>query len=1012
MRKNRVLAIIMAVLMMVTLLPSMVFAAEVPSGALDGTLKIKGSASVGSTLSADLSQIKPTGVTSEYVSFSWSLKDGDLLTEVGTGKSYKVDEKAQGLPIVLKITGKEDKGITGSLTATSGKVAVAKERKSSDSKKKETKSEETSASAEKKETETADTSSVDQSDEKQNNEAQNSADQSNVEQNDDAQNSDDQSNVEQDDDAQNSNDQSNVEQDNDAQNSDDQSGSEETEEPTQNEDGTDSQDSETTDASTEEKEQTTENTETPAETKELTYSATVSTEDGSGVINFGSVEEDYTEVPEAQYVSITNNGTGDLNFKSLAPEHFMVQDINGEPLKAGETTTAFVQPREGIAAGEYKDTITYETEEGVKVSFEADFTVTAKKEDTSDTEEKSDSEETQDPEEKDDQPETPEAVYKLGVDNSELSFETLKEGYENIEETCTVTVRNEGTAAVTLIQPASDYFGIAPATSVETDGDIQLEAGGEQTFTVQPKLGLSAQDDPYTEELVFSTKEDKTATVAVNVQVSVEKDASEEVPSVSVDTSNVDFGSLEQGYGEAPETQTITLTNTGKEAIRLDQPTADNYEVGTISAEVINPGESATFTLQPKTGLAAGDYNEKISVKDVDGNELAAVEVIFAVTEPQPVYDLSIDPESLEFDSSEEGYKDVPAEQTVTVTNTGNTSITLQQPESKYYTVGNLSETEIAAGSCATFTVQPKSGLTKGEYLEDISVPNSGNVECYVNAHFSVTKKTDDNSNNLTGIKKPSDITDIPNGTEKSQKALKLPSTVKITTTKGEQKAKVKWDVKGCSYNPASVDRQTFNVKGTVTLPDGVKNPDNISTVIAVSITVNAYKGTEVKESENKITGIDANGKYDTNSKITFTAVGAGMNNESPKKGDTRYLPGSWKITETRTWDAAPYTATFRVSKAGQYTLSVTFKQQKYNGSKWENTGSESSQKVTFKVSQAATVTTAATATPKPKPTVTGTNKKSAVQTGDNTPVMTFVIILVAAVACIGGVVVYKRKKK
>lgn len=55
------------------------------------------------------------------------------------------------------------------------------------------------------------------------------------------------------------------------------------------------------------------------------------------------------------------------------------------------------------------------------------------------------------------------------------------------------------------------------------------------------------------------------------------------------------------------------------------------------------------------------------------------------------------------------------------------------------------------------------------------------------------------------------------------------------------------------------------------------------------------------------------------------------MNNESPKKGDTRYLPGSWKITETRTWDAAPYTATFRVSKAGQYTLSVTFKQQKYN---------------------------------------------------------------------------------
>ena len=42
MRKNRVLAVIMAVLMMVTLLPSMVFAAAVPQGALDGKLKVKG----------------------------------------------------------------------------------------------------------------------------------------------------------------------------------------------------------------------------------------------------------------------------------------------------------------------------------------------------------------------------------------------------------------------------------------------------------------------------------------------------------------------------------------------------------------------------------------------------------------------------------------------------------------------------------------------------------------------------------------------------------------------------------------------------------------------------------------------------------------------------------------------------------------------------------------------------------------------------------------------------------
>lgn len=127
MRKNRVLAIVMAVLMVMTLIPSVVFASAAPSGALDGTLKIKGSAAVGTTLSADYSKVKPEGITDDLVDFSWSLKDGDLLTEVSTDKSYKIDETAVGLPIVLKITGKEDKGISGSLTAATYEVSETEE---------------------------------------------------------------------------------------------------------------------------------------------------------------------------------------------------------------------------------------------------------------------------------------------------------------------------------------------------------------------------------------------------------------------------------------------------------------------------------------------------------------------------------------------------------------------------------------------------------------------------------------------------------------------------------------------------------------------------------------------------------------------------------------------------------------------------------------------------------------------------------------------------------------------
>ena len=44
-------------------------------------------------------------------------------------------------------------------------------------------------------------------------------------------------------------------------------------------------------------------------------------------------------------------------------------------------------------------------------------------------------------------------------------------------------------------------------------------------------------------------------------------------------------------------------------------------------------------------------------------------------------------------------------------------------------------------GDNATFSVQPVSGLSQGEYLEDIVIANDANVEAYVNVHFSVTKK-------------------------------------------------------------------------------------------------------------------------------------------------------------------------------------------------------------------------------------------------------------------------------
>ena len=1004
MKKSRVLAVVMAVLMMVTLLPSMVFATAAPSGTLDGKLKVKGTLAIGSTLSADYSKVKPEGITDDNVSFSWSLKDGDLLTEVGTDKTYKIDEKDLGLPIVLKITGKEETGVSGELTVTTQEVSETEEEAKALAEKKK---EEAKAAGEDPDAEESEASADSESSENTSDtEAGTSEEPDSAQPEETTEPAEETGSAD-------------VQENTDTQDSTDVQESADTQEPAENPvievngngEQSESQNTDETDASGDRQTETPDSADTAADAsgknEEPTYSASAYTEDGSGILDFGSVEEGYTEIPEAQMVTITNNGTGDLNFKEIAPENFMAADINDAPLKSGESVTVWVKPREGLKAGEYKDLITYQTEEGTDVFFEADFTV---KEPENKKAENNGNNEQTDPGKTSDS--ASEKIYKLTADPKELSFDDLTDGYEKVETTSTVTIKNEGTEAVTLVQPESEFFDIAPVSEVESSGNIQLAQGGEQTFTVQPKLGLSAKDDPYVEELVFASDESTEASATVTASVMVKAETPKTVAATVTPEDPLIFGPLEQGYETAPDAQTVTVKNTGTEAIRIQLSVPEDYVVGEPSAEVLNPGdEAATFTVQPRTGLLAGDHSGMISVTDQNtGNTLAEVRLEFTVSEPKP------DPEpglsvtdSLEFGTKEEGYKELPDERTVTVTNTGNTKIVLKQPSSNAYTIGTLSATELEAGDNATFSVQPVSGLSQGEYLEDIVIANDANVEAYVNVHFSVTKKKTDNSkkaNNLTGIKKPSDIKDLPNGTQKTQKALKLPGTVKITTTKGEQKASVKWDVKGSSYDPSSAERQIFNVKGTVILPEGVKNPNKISTVIAVSITVNGYQGTEAAASDNKITGIDSNGKYDTNTKITFTAAGAGMDNTNPRKGDTRYQPKSWKITETRTWDGEPYTATFRVSKPGKYTLKVTFGQQKYDGSSWKDTGTQSESTVTFTVSQAAVLTAT------PSPAVTQTNQKSAVQTGDSTPIMTFVIILIVAVVCIGGILVYRRKKK
>jgi len=92
----------------------------------------------------------------------------------------------------------------------------------------------------------------------------------------------------------------------------------------------------------------------------------------------------------------------------------------------------------------------------------------------------------------------------------------------------------------------------------------------------------------------------------------------------------------------------------------------------------------------------------------------------------------------------------------------------------------------------------------------------------------------------LRSITAPTAITGLANGTAKTAADLGLPATVTMVTGGGNVSASVNWDVASSSYNAATKTQQTFTVNGTVTLPNGVVNTNNVALTTSISVTINS----------------------------------------------------------------------------------------------------------------------------------------------------------------------------
>ncbi len=111
------------------------------------------------------------------------------------------------------------------------------------------------------------------------------------------------------------------------------------------------------------------------------------------------------------------------------------------------------------------------------------------------------------------------------------------------------------------------------------------------------------------------------------------------------------------------------------------------------------------------------------------------------VTVTESVYGITADTTTLDFGSVYTGHAQ-PAAQTVTLTNTGNRALTLTQPAStNSFEVGALSTTSLPVNGTATFTVQPKAGLSAGTYSENIEVTGTEGAAVTIPASFTVKSR-------------------------------------------------------------------------------------------------------------------------------------------------------------------------------------------------------------------------------------------------------------------------------
>ena len=169
-----------------------------------------------------------------------------------------------------------------------------------------------------------------------------------------------------------------------------------------------------------------------------------------------------------------------------------------------------------------------------------------------------------------------------------------------------------------------------------------VEEGSSVTLTAKENAGYrflywaDAQGQKLTENKEYTV----SPTADMQLQMVFEK----LVYAITATPGTLEFEPRVAGYAAAPDARTVTVENTGNTEVTLALPTAQGYDIQAGSGfangqATLAAGCTATFTVQPKTGLAAGNYARAINVAGTNGasavvNAAFTVEPALALTAP------------------------------------------------------------------------------------------------------------------------------------------------------------------------------------------------------------------------------------------------------------------------------------------------------------------------------------------------------------------------------------------